>query len=403
MALVVLCVAGAVSCDAGSSTAGSRLRLPKEFNRIPVNGATGELLTARSGKLSAIAALTDAITLLAEYFDAPLVVVNAVVAFDGSSAQATFTGQRAKQAVRGLAVARWGDNAAVVTVLFDKSAQFAASFKPLSDAWVSTLPGAEETPLESRRLPDGSGAILLPAGWTLTAQNAMVSAKGAEGSVDLGINVQAYTPEVAATMMFQPPVVMPFGDPASDYRRMLTIAYGLQAQAVQIVERAPAPGWTSGPGASLHFKITERGERTEGIAMVLTQMVGPGTFMYYSSGVAAPEASFAKNLPMLMKVWSSWKVDDRVFQERLRTAAESLRQVGQIIRDVANNQRDAMDRSSRAWDHHIRDTWTFEDTSTGKRRDGPADSTALLEAMNRAEGYNRYRAITYEELNKRLP
>ena len=403
VAFAVLYAVGVASCQRGGGAAAAGQTLPPGFTRVPVSGSTGELLTSPRDEASAIDALAGAIKALTPYFDGALEVVHAVAAIDGSSAQTTFTGQRARQGIRGLAVSTRADGASTVTVLFDTSAQFAASFKPLSDAWVSRLPGVKETPLESRQLPDGSGRISLPAAWTVTAQNAMVSAKGAEGSVDLGINVQAYTPESAAQMMFKPPVVLPFGDPASAYRKMMALALGLPADAVQIIERAPAPGWTSGPGASIHFTITDRGERTEGMAMVLTQMVGVGTFMYYSSGVAAPEPSFAKNLPMLLKIWGSWKVDDRVYQERLRAAAESLRQVGQIIRDVANNQRDAMDRSARAWDHHIRDTWTFEDTSTGKRRDAPADSTALLDALNRAEGYNRYRAVTYDELNKRQP
>ena len=151
----------------------------------------------------------------------------------------------------------------------------------------------------------------------------------------------------------------------------------------------------------MHFRVAANVRPAEGVVLLLSNPVGYGTWMYYASSVTSSIEGFQDNLPLLMRIWGSWKVDDRVYMERLNSAANSLKRVGQIIREVGENRRDAMDRSTKAWDHYIRDTWTYEDTSTGRRVEASNDVDKLLDSMNRAEGYNRYRAVPFAELNKK--
>ena len=202
-------------------------------------------------------------------------------------------------------------------------------------------------------LPDGSGTIGLPPGWNVTAVNAMVSASGPEGTVDLGINVPAYTPQAAAMTPLRPPVVAPFGDPAVDVQIVDGGFWRIPPQSIRIVERSPVPWWNTGPGETIHLLAPS--VRHECLQIVLTGDTGFGTFMYYASGVCAAPEQFAKNLPLLLRIWASWKVSDAVYLARLRDAACSLESVRRIIEGVHRRQERAFDRANRAWDDLLRE------------------------------------------------
>ena len=206
--------------------------------------------------------------------------------------------------------------------------------------------------LHSRWLSDGSGTLSVPDGWTISAVNAMVSAAGPQGSVDLGINVPAYTPQAAAAMPLRPPVVAPFGNPALAAQVIDANFWHISPQSIRIVDRAPVTWWTTGPGEMIHLVATS--VRQECLQMVLTGDTGFGTFMYYSSGVCASPEKFADNLGLLLRIWSSWKVSDGVYQARLRDAACSLESINRIIRGVMRRRQKAFDRANDAWDELMR-------------------------------------------------
>ena len=211
---------------------------------------------------------------------------------------------------------------------------------------------AQGPALRITRLSDGSGTIGLPPGWNVTAINSMVSASGPEGTVDLGINVPAYTPQAAAMTPLRPPVVAPFGDPGADAQIIGGYFRHIPPQSIRIMERSPVTWWTTGPGETLHFVAPSMGQ--ECLAIVLTGDTGFGTFMYYSSGVCAKPQQFAANLPVLLRIWASWKVSDSVYQARLRDAACSLESVRRIIEHVNRRQQRAFDRANDAWDDLMR-------------------------------------------------
>ncbi len=202
-------------------------------------------------------------------------------------------------------------------------------------------------------LPDGSGSLKLPRGWRITgAINGMVSAEGPEGSVDLGINAPVSTPEFAASIPLGPPTVAVYGNPAADAQMMLGMAWKIAPQSIRIVGQASVAWWTTGPGETIHLVAASAGH--ECLLTVLTGATGPGQFMYYQSGVCAAPDKFAANLPVLLRIWASWKVSDAVCQARLRDAACSLKEINQIIRRVARRRQDAFDDANAAWDEIIR-------------------------------------------------
>jgi hypothetical protein len=267
---------------------------------------------------------------------------------------------------------------------------------------------APRVALRPTPLPDGSGSMRLPSGWRITgAQNGMVSAEGPHGMVDLGIWCVVFTPEAAAQWWARPPVVAPYGDPSQVVRQVIPQFMAVAPQPgqkfrwVRLIDRAPAQ-WPNGKGAFLHYEweLTGKG-RWQTVALVLLSPNGDGSYTYYSSSVSSPSSRFARDLPVLQQIWSSWKVSDHVFKERLANALESMRETGRILRSATANRQDAQDRANRAWSHVTRGTWVIEDTETGRRYEVPHDDMRnRLERMNRQEGYERYREVPYRDLNR---
>lgn len=391
--LTLAVTAFAIACDNAAPP-------PAGYERAS-SAQAGEVLKSTSSATSAVAALGETVATLGRYFDGPIGVAGAVASDDDTVAQMNFTAARRKAPIRGVVFVHRDGGATSVTVIDDTADKFAQSFDALSKSWVGSIPSTPRPPipLEPRPLPDGSGTIGVPAGWSINAQNAMVSASGPQGAVDFGIHAQIYTPQAAAQMFMRPPMVVPYGDAATEYRGVMSQMMRVPPQTIEILERTRVP-W-QGVAELMHFRMPGTDRPAEGVVLLLSNPVGFGTWMYYASSVTSSVEGFHENLPVLMRIWGSWKVDDHVYTERLNSAANSLKRVGQIIREVGENRRDAMDRSAKAWDHYIRETWTYEDTSTGRRVEASNDVDKLLDTMNRAEGYTRYRAVPFAELNKK--
>jgi len=150
----------------------------------------------------------------------------------------------------------------------------------------------------------------------------------------------------------------------------------------------------------LHIRGPINGGNNEAIAEVLTSSEGGGKWMYYYSGVQSSQGTFNQNLPTLMRIWQSWKTDDHIFQERLMNAANSLRECGRIIQAANAYRQDAMERSTIAWDHVVRETWPIEDQQTHSRYVAPQDVDAMVRKLNETEGYDRWRVVPFAELNR---
>jgi hypothetical protein len=127
---------------------------------------------------------------------------------------------------------------------------------------------------------------------------------------------------------------------------------------------------------------------------------GSGNILLLLSDAGSSPEAFAKNLPTLLRIWGSWKIDDRVYQERLNRAVASMQACTRIIREANAYRQEAMERASIAWDHHIRDTWPYDDLQTGRRYEGPLDVEGLVRGLNESEGWSRYQVTPYQHLNR---
>jgi hypothetical protein len=221
----------------------------------------------------------------------------------------------------------------------------------------ATLSLATAQPLHSTSLPGGSGSIDLPDGWTIApGPTDMVSASGPQGLVDLGIYAQMYTPAMADRLsraMFghRPPAVGPYDDPMQALID-LYVAMGIaQANSIKVKEHSRDPHWTQ-PGENVLFVDTVKHQ--ECVANVLTGWTGEGQFMLYQSRVCAPQATFKKNLPVLLRIWSSWHISDHVYQQRLEQTAMSLNTVSGIITGAAKRAGIAGQNEAQIWDKIIK-------------------------------------------------
>lgn len=392
---------GPASSGSAATTSNNR-GLPSGFKSYAPASGHGEVLIGGMTGNIASAALWAALNSLAGYFDAKPQVLGAIVSANDDEIQGLLDGTRDGQPVRGIAYVQSSGAQCVVALVYDRADEFGQSSADLVRFAQQSLPAPAETPVPLRRttLADGS-AVDLPEGWTASSNNGAVSGQGPQGSFDFGLSVQVYTPEAAAQYPVSPPLVSAYGDPGRELQELSAQMRIVEApDAIQIIERTPIPWWTSGVGEMLHLQGLVQGTQREWLALVLTSPTGFGIWQYYYSGVACEQGSFNKNLPVLLRIWQSWKTDDRVFQERLMQAAESMQACSRIIREANAFRQDAMERSSIAWDHYIRGTWPIEDQQTHTRYVPQQDVTALVRQLNESEGYERYHVVPYQELNR---
>ncbi len=230
-----------------------------------------------------------------------------------------------------------------------------------------------------------------------------MAAAGPEGAVSFGFHVPMLTPAGAqyyASMGIRPAVaVARSSDPgqvAADEGRL----WG--ARSVRVVKEIPVAGGM-GPTAFVMVEYQMPGKGRFG-ALAYVDLIPRGDgggIEYYASIVTAPAARFSRTLPLLIRIWQSWKTDDRVFQQRLARAAESMRQTSEIISGVYQNRVAAQERANRAHDLAIRGNEEVEDTETGRRHEGSAEGLdRRINAANRRAGYGRYHQVPYQDLSR---
>jgi len=390
--------------NVGPVTTGGGRSLPEGFRSQTPPAGHGEIITGGMTGNVASPALWAALNSLSTYFDGKPQVLGAIVSADDDEAQALFDGNKEGQPVHGIAYVQARGSQCVVAIVDDRADQFDQSSGDLVRLAEQSLPATAEPQPQFYRVTLSDGTTLeMPGSWTAESRdNGAVTGKGPEGAFDLGLDVQVWTPEAAAQSPYaRPPLVSAYGDPGRELQELWAEMRIVDSpESVRIVERAPVSWWTSGPGEILHVQATVQGVQAEYLIMMLTGPIGPGTWHYYYSGVSSVQSSFNKNLPILLRIWKSWKTSDEIFQKRLMQAAESMQATARIIREANGFRQDAMERSSIAWDHIVRGTWPIEDQQTHARYAPQQDVSAVVRQLNESEGYERWHVVPYEQLNR---
>jgi hypothetical protein len=265
------------------------------------------------------------------------------------------------------------------------------------------------------RYPDGSGQMELPDGWRIIfAHKGMVTASGPHGTVTHGLHARSITRAMArhaAQFGARPDdnLVLDPADPATTLSGIWPklAAISRQAGAPQTMIRilgireavpvTPPQGYAQAGYVDVEFE--ENGARRRALALVF---VGPpladGTWLYYESSVASPTETFARNLPVLMRIGASAQTAGHVYRERLADATTKLREAGEIWRQSTQARQQSIERSHADWTEAFRGTRIIQDTHTGERADVDLGyARDLVHALNRREP-DRYREVPLREL-----
>ena len=399
---------------AGLAAAGDA-KLPADFTAFQPDDGKGEVLIRQSKDAgSAKELLTNSFDALSSYFDKGPKALGAVGDDGDVEAQSTFVAARGDIAYTGLAVVHVGARDAVVGVAYDRADHFAASKANLTALLGKNLPEstAPRVKLQAQRLPDGSGAIKVPEGWNVNAVNSMVDVIGPNGEeCHFGLWTPVYTPAKAAAMRqlgvstgIVP--VAPYTDPESALKmagKAFAAAAGMDWTFKRRIDQADAPGF---PGRAKYLlyeaDVTKDGKTTTTRSLVLVDVMptAPDMWVFYASGVGCPADQFDRNLPTLMAIWKSWKTDDRVFQQRLQAAAESMKETARILQDGIAYRQHVMDRVNDDWSEVIRGTSQVVDTRFDTVREVDANGLKdVVEKLNEHEGFDRWKIVPLKDIN----
>jgi hypothetical protein len=177
---------------------------------------------------------------------------------------------------------------------------------------------------------------------------------------------------------------------------------GIEWKWLRLIGQTPTP-FPGGQGAFIHHEsqitVGGRTEKIQAVSVVYMKWTGIGQWLYYTSTVSAPSAHFARDLPVLLEIWKSWKVDDRVFQERLQKALESLRECHRIVQGVVAERSRVMSRANADWSEVLRGTSWVHDRRFGELTERSSYGLdKVVERFNRREGYERWKIIPLKDL-----
>jgi len=396
--------------------AGPRLRhpqrLPTGYQAIRDEKGSGRVLVARyKAARSAKALLGSALKGLTGYFDHRPYVTGAMQDKADRLTEATFRSTLGGVAVRGLMLTRTHERDGAVGLCYDR-----ADALPRSLPRLARLLGERMPPVGAARprpqlqwqtvmLPRQSGTIRLPTGYRITHFNrhpvygVCMDITGPEGQ---GVSLGASTPVTEAPQVSPYPLAAPYSDPETavlTLQPILSQRAGHTVRGLRVIEKAPVPSPT-GRAAYLHLAGEVDGRPYRSLALAITSRTPFGQWLLYQSSVAAPEGVFQRSLPVMLQIWRSWKISDRVFQEGMKRAMATMKECNKIIQDVIRYRDKASAKAHAAWVEYIRETRAVTDTLTGEVKDMPLHKVdSIVAKANEAQGYARFKQIPPEELN----
>lgn len=403
--------------------AGPRRATPQGYRarELPQGGTL--LIADRANGTNGTNLIRNAMADLRQSFDdAPQITTGFTDNQTGQS-QANFITKLKDRPIEGMIYAVPQPDGGKVGIIYDDADKFDQSRPGLIKQLLADIPALLASPanveMRDTRLPDGSGNIKLPVGWNITAANqGTVEARGPNAE---GLTLGVALPITVPSGFGNGPFILPYMPPEQAIVAVIPSLNFTNQQnggpiydQVQVIEsqRTEYPG---GQAAFMVWKsmcISPGGRYPQTtFGLVITAPAGPGAWMLYVSGVYAPDDRFAAAFPSMLQSWQSWKIADRVFTERLKKTAETMRQTTQILQDMNNTQQKAFDKANNAWHTYFGGTQTVVDSRTGKAvqmstsGNEPLDANGnpiagqkqdlnkWIEEQNRLAGGDRFKAI----------
>jgi hypothetical protein len=384
---------------------------------VVITTSFGKKLVAHKAEARSVeATLAGALQDLSRYFDARPVAKGAFVdAKERRQGGAPFTAKLKGQPIKGLVSCVIGDKGADIAVTYCRNDAPALEWSKLSGG--TKAPAGAPAPgikMSEYAFPDGTGTIQLPSGWKTSAQTCIygVRVEGpANQSVTLGQSYSVSTPDSfivqnqrqlaaqARQMGFPPP--KPIEMLVAPYTGPIDALKNLVPQLSQMSQRRGGPtitldklleppkpaqaGFPNGQASTVYFAVSRITggvpTRYRARAQIETWVVGQGAWSMYFSELAAPDATFDKDWPVMFAIAQSLKTDPQAVQRATGRAIQAQNQNFQAMQKahatqvaafddyMKAQQRNSLirDRSATDFDEVIRGQRTVEDTRTGER------------------------------------
>jgi len=328
---------------------------------------------------------------------------------------ATFTGKLKGLAIKGTIMCGIGDKGAAIIVVYDRIDAPASDWAKLTAA----LP--MDTQMQEQSIGDGAGTISIPAAWKITSSSnlgAVIADGPDKEKVALGIGLEVVTPDsMAAGVQRQ----LAYSGQLTAATRMLVAPYtgpvdalkNLTPQLSEMSESNGGPSFTldqvlqsdpvaaqlpSGQAARIYFSTTQTQSGQTVHMRAWAQMecytVANGTWGIICNEVIGPDATFDRDLPTMLAIAKSWKLNDAVVLEhgnqnvaasnaRFAAFENSMKEkqdaFDSYLKSVQHNEL-ITERSNADFDEVIRGYRTVYDTETGDR--ASADLGNVNEIVN---------------------
>jgi len=358
--------------------------------------------------------MRDSLASLKTYFDGPSQLLSAVSDPEDQAVQVMVSASLESQHVRGVATAVVGQSGGAFGLIFDRPDALSSSFEPLSLRLAQEMPSSSRgggpidlsPPKEWKRQTAGdrSAAADLPAGWRITECNqGILTIVGTHQElIELGLIFFVSTLPGSRGMAGPYLQPVPAFSYFVNYFSRVNLQQGLNLNNVPgrvlEVRETPAP-MPNGRGSYLLQEVASNGRPFKVFALVYTALNVTAGWTLYTSYVAAPADLFPGEFPDLMRIWSSWKVDDRVYQRQMQQTLESMNATRDILSRGTERQIHAYDNLEESMSLIIRGEERVENKSLGGRADiYTQDTDAVLHACQ-TRGYD-CRRVPFSELTK---
>jgi hypothetical protein len=390
--------------------------LPPDFHSYSAPHGSGRLIFANlpPGARSARTVMRDCLGSLKAYFDGRVQLQGAVSDPQDQVVQAIVAANLRGQRMRGVATAAIGQSGTTFGLVFDRPDLLKSSFQALSQRLSQEMPKASgrsgpfdlSPPAEWRRQTAGDRtcAVDLPPGWRITGcSQGVVTVVGLHNElIQLGLIY------FVSTLPGSPGMAGPYLQPAPafsyfvNYFTRVNLLQGTNLKNIPgrllEVRDVPAP-MPNGRGAYLLQEVSSNGSPAKVFALVYTAPNLMTGWTLYTSYVSAPADLFSAEFADLMRIWGSWKVDDRVYLRQMQQTIESMSQTRDILRSGSDHQMHAYDNLEESMGLIIRGEERVENRSHGGREDVYTEDTDAVLHVCRERGYD-CRRVPADELTK---
>jgi hypothetical protein len=388
--------------------------LPRGFESYRDPRSSGRLIFAKlpPGSGSARAVMRHCLAVLTTYFDASPQLQGAVRDPQDQVVEVIVSANLRGQPLRGVATAAVAQSGSTFGLVLDRPESLKSSFQALSERLTGEMPrnaGAAaqfdlSPPKQWSRQSGGdrSCAADLPPGWRITSCSQGVMSILGPHNEYINLGMMFFVSTLPGSTGLASPYLQPV--PAFTFFMNYTNRVNRQTGAnledvpgpVLEAQAVPAP-MPDGKGAYLLEECTVNRQPYKIFALVYTAPNLMAGWTFYTSYVSAPADLFPSEFADLMRIWGSWKVDDRIYLHEMQQTLESMHQTRDILSSGSERQMHAYDNLEASMGLVIRGEERVENQSLGGRADVyTRDSDAVLQACQQ-RGYD-CRRVPFNEL-----